>query len=202
MPKTPERSVLPFADMEVDQLQKLIPNEVEAAVISHPTRSIVLSALQDAQIVHFACHGCSAPDPSQSRLLLVDWKTQPLTVSDLASLNLPSPQFAFLSACHTANMKDRRLSDEYINLTSAVQLAGYPSVIGALWQVGDAHSSDVETSVYKWMLNSNVFDTQKAAEGLHRAVRFLRDGARTVPGFAIRAPSDPLTWAPYIHLGV
>jgi hypothetical protein len=42
-----------------------------------------------------------ATDPSQRSLFLKDWKTSPLTVSDLTPLQIKNAEFAYLSACHT-----------------------------------------------------------------------------------------------------
>lgn len=71
--------------------------------ILNPTRRQALSALSQRSIVHFACHGESMNDPSESRLLLEDWKEAPLTVADISSLNIDFAKFAFLSACQSGN---------------------------------------------------------------------------------------------------
>ena len=47
-----------------------------------------LLELPECVIVDFSCHGFFAEDPSQSSFYLEDWKTSPLTVSDLTSLNI------------------------------------------------------------------------------------------------------------------
>ena len=80
----------------------------------------------------------------------------PLTVSDLTSLNIESAKLAYLSACHTSTMRDFHLLDESISLSSAVQLSGYPSVVGSLWQVRDSHSAEVARDVYTWILKEMV----------------------------------------------
>ena len=140
----------------------------------------------------------------QSKLLLSDWQTEPLTVLDLISQNLESSQLAYLSACHTASTRDLSLLDEAIHLASAIQMAGYPSVIGSLWQVVDEHSAVVAKEAYSWMLEGaeNYVDVQKSAEALHRAVSRLREKTRTVPRSARKNQSDPLVWASYIHMGI
>ena len=102
-------------------------------------------------IVHFARHVYPVENPSESRLFLEDRKTAPLTVLDITSLNLNSANFAYLSACHTSATRDFRLLDESINLSSAIQLSGYPSVVGCLWQVDDSYSSDVARSMYEFI---------------------------------------------------
>lgn len=108
-------------------------------------------------------------DPSKSQLVLNDWQTSPLTVSELVAMNIRLAQFAYLSACHTAGSRDIRLLSESINLSSAVQLAGFPSVIGTLWTVDDAPSSEISTNVYQGMLVDNKLDIGRSAEGLHCA---------------------------------
>ena len=135
MPTTPETNSLPFVEMEIKDLKKLFFNaSIDTTIMENPTRAEVLSELPKHTIVHFACHGYPADDPSRSSLRLKDWKTSSLTVSDLVSLNIKSAKFAYLSACHTSTTRDFRLLDESISLSSAIQLSGYPSVVGSLWQ--------------------------------------------------------------------
>jgi len=64
-------------------------------------------------MVHFACHGYAADDPSLSYLLL----DEPLTVSDFTSSNIESAKFAYLSACNTSATRDFNLLDESISLS-------------------------------------------------------------------------------------
>ena len=136
---------LPFVEEEVRDLKNLFSHaSINATIMLHPTRAEALSKLHEHNIVHFACHGHSADDPSQSHLLLED---SSLTVSDLISLNIESAKFAYLSACHTSTMRNFRLLDESISLSSAVQLCGYPSVVGSLWQVGDKRSAEIAKDV-------------------------------------------------------
>lgn len=202
MSETPERQRLPFTQQEIETLQTLLSSHITTRVIDSPTRAKVLLGLRDHQIVHLSCHGYSSVvDASQSRLLLHDWKTSPLTVSDFTSMDIKISQFAFLSACHSASIRDVRLLDESINLSSAIQLAGYPSVVGTLWRIQDQFTADIVKDVYAWMLNRGKLDTLRSAEGLHWAVRRLRERTMAVPGFNRNVSADPLVWAAYIHLG-
>jgi tetratricopeptide (TPR) repeat protein len=202
MPKTPEKDSLPFADIEVENLRKLFSNaSISTTIMHNPTTTEVLSELPKHSIVHFACHAYPANDPSQSSLLLEDWKNVPLTVLDLASLNIKSAKFAYLSACHTSSMQDFNLLDESITLSSAIQLSGYPSVVGSLWQVMDNHSADVAKRIYTWILDGDGgFDCLRTAEGLHKAVSILRDHTRVK--MQNNMMNDPLIWASYIHVGI
>jgi tetratricopeptide (TPR) repeat protein len=197
MSTTPEQKSLPFVETEVKELENLFSNaSIYTRVMRNPTRMEALSELPQYTIVHFACHGYSADDPSQSSLLLEDWKIAPLTVSDLTSLNIRSAKFAYLSACHTSAMQNFRLLDESISLSSAIQLSGYSSVVGSLWQVMDSHSVEVARDIYKWILREGELDFRRSAEGLHRAVRDLRDRKR------FKTKTDPLVWASFIHVGI
>ena len=202
MPKTPEKDSLPFADIEVEALRELFSNaSINTTIMHNPTRTNVLSELPKHSIVHFACHAYPANDPSRSSLVLEDWKNAPLTVSDLASLNIKSAKFAYLSACHTSSMQDFNLLDESITLSSAIQLSGYPSVVGSLWQVIDSHSAEVAKRIYTWILDGDGgFDCLRTAEGLHKAVSILRDHTRVKMQNTMI--NDPLVWASYIHVGI
>ena len=131
MPTTPEQKTLPSVEKEIKDLENLFSKaSIDTTVMQNPTRTTVLSELPKHTIIHFACHGNSADDPSQSCFLLED---VPLTVSDITSLNIESAKLAYLSACHTSSMRNFRLLDESISLSSAIQLSGYPSVVGSLW---------------------------------------------------------------------
>ena len=170
-------------------------------ILENPSRETVMRALDDHDIVHFACHGYfSAEDPSQSYLRLADTR---LTVSDITSIAIRSPTFAFLSLCHSASIRNFKLLDESIHLSAAMMLAGYPSVVGTLWEVSDTHMPKVVKEVYAWMLDeTRGFDNGRSAEGLHRSIRALRERTRNITGLSKRVPSDPLIWASCIHLGL
>lgn len=205
MPETPNLGNLQFVAQEMEELQKLLKTNIPMTIVQNATRTKVLSMLNNHEIVHLSCHGSpSESDPSQSMLMLSDWQTKPLTVAHLASQNLQSSQFAYLSACHTASARNLSLLDESIHLAASIQLAGYPSVIGTLWEIRDEHSPLVAKHVYASMLKhgeGKYLEIANAAEALHQAVSFLREETRKT-GFRRKGPSDPLIWASYIHMGV
>src|SRR5438045_5725516 len=120
MHETKDHTDLPFAEKEITQLHNLLSNDLYVTMMRTPSTAAVVGGLSDHQIVHFACHGESFyADPSKSTIYLADWKSTPLTVSDIISLNSQSSQFAYLSACHTANMRNFWLLDQSIHLASA-----------------------------------------------------------------------------------
>ena len=198
MPTTPQKEILPFVKIEMEEMRKLFSERsIDTTIMQNPTKKDVLSELPNHAIAHFACHGYSAYDSSHSSLFLEDTC---LTVSDLVSLNIEAARLAYLSACHTSVTRNVHLLDESISLSSIFQLSGYPSVVGSLWHIQDGHSVEIAKSVYAWILEGGELDTQRSGEGLHRAVRILRDKTR----FKSRptGKNDPLVWAPYIHVGV
>jgi hypothetical protein len=158
-----------------------------------PTKANVLALLPACPIVHFSCHGASNPnDPAKSLLLLHDYQSDPLTVASLAPVDLDMAQLAFLSACRTAFTGTVELIDEAIHLTSAFQLAGFPHVVGTMWEIGDALAVRVADAFYTALQGGDgTIDTTIAANALHQTIRDLRD----------EGPDRPWLWAAYLHAG-
>jgi CHAT domain-containing protein len=163
------------------------------AQVTLPTKASVLAYLPTCPITHFACHGASHPrDPSKSQLLLHDHSTDPLTVDELAPIQLGQAQLAYLSACRTAAIDATELLDEAIHLTSAFQLAGFPHVIGTLWEIDDHQAVTVADTFYTHLTTApHALDTSLAAHALHTAIRAVRD----------QFPRTPSLWAAYLHTG-
>ncbi|KAK6526093.1 hypothetical protein TWF281_011131 [Arthrobotrys megalospora] len=181
MPKTPGQVPLFFAETEAKTVASICQSlNLETNTKFLPTgKDEILKQLQDCQIFHFAGHGLSdSTDPSQSCLLLEDWKESPLTVESLDGLNLHdnSPFLAYLSACSTGSNKIMTLCDESINLIGASQLAGFRHVIGSLWEVNDRQCVKVAKIVYETLAEKGLADSAVAL-GLHRASVTLRDEA-------------------------
>lgn len=166
-----------------------------------PTKTTVLRHLPASPIAHFACHGTSHPtDPSRSHLLLHDHSSDPLTVASLTPVRLERAQLAYLSACRTAAIDTTELLDEAIHLTSAFQLAGFPHVIGTLWEVDDQIAVGIADAFYTHLRTEDgAIDTRRAAWALHQTVRGVRDG-HDLPGNLNRT-QVPFLWAAYLHVG-
>ena len=100
------------------------------------------------------------------------------------------------------NIQVEGLLDESIHIASAFQLAGFSHVIGTLWTINDCHSARVSKDVYSIMVNDKgEIDVGRAAEGLHFAVRQLREARVEDSRSRRRLGEDPLVWASYIYLG-
>ncbi|MFF9157914.1 CHAT domain-containing protein [Streptomyces sp. NPDC014846] len=209
MPTTPGGGPLKFVMDEAGMLLERLPdpillseqvpgNERRGTTAHAPTKAEVLERLPECTFVHFACHAAShLDDPSQSLLLLRDHEDDPLTVASLAPVVLDRARLAYLSACHTA-VGTPRLIDEAIHLTSAFQLAGFPHVIGTLWEINDKFASSVADLFYAALETSaGEVDPDRAARALHQAVRRMRDGHGLRPG----RTRPPRLWAAHLHVG-
>ncbi|MET8217844.1 CHAT domain-containing protein [Streptomyces hirsutus] len=147
------------------------------------TADSVRAALTSHTAVHFACHAASDPDdPSAGHLLLHDG---PLSVLDVSALDLSGVRLAVLSACETS-LGAHRVPDESLHLVSAFQLAGYPQVVGTLWQVNDLVARMVAVD-----LHEGVSAGEDVATALHHAIHRCRE----------RFDKTPTLWAAYLHSG-
>ncbi len=206
MPTTPGMpgGALPGVTAEVILVRDLLPDPValsEPGPGTHPgvapdelpTKANVLARLPGCAVAHFACHGISdLANPARSRLLLHDHETDPLTVASLAPVNLASARLAYLSACQTAAVPANGLMDEAIQLVTAFQLAGFPGVVGTLWEIGDKAAATIASAFYTHLWTSEgTLDTSGAALALHRAVRDQRNSK----------PRQPFLWAGYVYAG-
>lgn len=205
MQKTPCRADLDFSDDEAKVVQSYFPN---ATRLHESTGDSVLALLQASEenkapsLVHFSCHGeTDYENPSQSMLLMTDWQTQPLTVKQLQSINMPSSELVFLSACFAANGGIERLQDEAEHLSSAMQVAGFNGVVGSLWDVGQDVAYEVVQDFYKHLAEDGVmgFNAKRAARALHMAVLKLRQKT-CVPANDMKG--NPVLWAPFVHFGI
>jgi len=202
MPTTPQMAGrLSFVPNEVEMLRSRLfhpivlvePGPGEDAASPLPTKANVLARLPGCPIAHFACHGMSDPeDPSKSGLLLHDHEQDLFTVASLTPVRLHGAQLAYLSACRTAAIDAARLADEAIHLVSAFQLAGYPHVIGTLWEIDDMIAVEVADNFYRGLRSDQrVIDVRQSALALHQAIRAVRQ----------KHQDSPALWAAYMHSG-
>ncbi|WP_194915404.1 CHAT domain-containing protein [Catenulispora rubra] len=190
VPDAPDVPLLSGAAAQADAVAALIP---AARRPPRPTREEISGILASYPIVHFACHGVvDMKNPANSRLVLYDHRTDPLTVSDISKLNLTG-SLAYLCACDTS-VSPANLADESIHITGAFHLAGYQNVIGTLWPVGDRTGGELARYFYSRLTRGGTVppDTRQAAHALHWATRQLRG----------RSHAAPTVWAAYTHTGI
>ena len=180
-------AALPGVNAETKAISSLIPG---AYVLRQPTRATVLAALPTHKVAHFACHGhVDWQQPAESRLLLADYATNPLTLAHITALHLVA-DLAYLSACSTT-VTAPRLADESLHITGAFHLAGYSHVIGTLWPIDDTAAAEIATAFYQYLTTDGVPRPEHAAYALHHATTLLRT----------RYPDTPSLWAAHIHTG-
>jgi len=203
MPTTPDTDDLDFVPAELDRIHARYPiaTRLQSPTRhqldhgpppdpgSEPTATRVLAELPHHAWVHLSCHGSQdVDDPTASAFWLADG---PLRITDLIEQRNPGPrELAFLSACETATGSPRTL-DEALHLAAAMQLLGYRNVLATLWSIYDSPAPDIADTVYATLTTTGRPDTNHAAHALHYAVAALR----------ARHPTDPLAWAPYLHIG-
>jgi CHAT domain-containing protein len=71
-------------------------------------------------------------------------------------------------------------------------LAGFPHVIGTLWEISDRYAADTADTFYTQLTDSKAnIATDRAAYALHSTIRALRD----------RLPITPSIWTAHLHTG-
>ncbi|EJD03273.1 TPR-like protein [Fomitiporia mediterranea MF3/22] len=144
------------------------------------SRDAVVKDLREVTWVHFVCHGQLNQDPFDASFNLSDGG---LTLLDIVQDNLPNAEFAFLSACHTAEQSHNGAHDEVLHLTAAMQFSGFRSVIGSMWELLDKDGPAFAKTVYEYMNNCEEGEVKykRAAAGLRKAAIELkaREGIAT-----------------------
>ncbi|KAF8132951.1 TPR-like protein [Boletus edulis] len=145
----------------------------------------IIEELYRTEWVHLACHGLpNRTRPFESAFALRDGH---FTIERIMRCEPENPQFAYLSACHTT-VGDEESPDEAIHLASAMQFAGFRSVIGTMWAVDDAETDKITSTFYKHMVDeSGCLDHTRAASALNKTMK------------SVRIPLDQRVL--YIHLG-
>ncbi|KAF0637147.1 hypothetical protein FPSE5266_04381 [Fusarium pseudograminearum] len=217
MESTPEQGHLDYAAEEIQSIRDVTKGLTMILAKEPPTvKNDVLSALGSCSIFHFAGHGgTDSLNPLESRLLLSDWKADPLSVENILDINLgrEMPFLAYLSACGTSRIRTAGFVDEAIHMTSAFQLAGFQHVIGTLWDVSDRTCVDMARVTYEGLLKAGLSD-ESVSRSLHNATRELRSqwlkdemgqdgdaGVRDIVPMEDESDIRPL-WVPYVHYGI
>nr|WP_255344953.1 CHAT domain-containing protein [Streptomyces avermitilis] len=180
---------MPGARQEAESLRRRFQGRYTLRLDDAATTGQVLELLPGHTCVHFACHaGQNLAAPSEGALYLHD---QPLHVTDLARLDLDTPELAVLSACQTA-VGGTELPNEAIHLAAALLLGNFRHVVSTLWPVGDDSARRITDEVYRVLGDSKgCIHPNRTAQALHAAV----DQARR------RDPDRPLMWASHVHFG-
>jgi CHAT domain-containing protein len=160
----------------VEQLNARL--SVKSLISEGATPTSVLDGLRDHQFVHFVCHGSlEARKPFDAGFEL--HANERLTLLDIVRSRLPAAEFAFLSACHTAELTEGSSADEGLHLAAAVQYCGYKSVVGTMWAMANQDGPELAKHFYKSMFPKKEKGEpephyKKSAGALRDAVKKLR----------------------------
>jgi CHAT domain-containing protein len=149
--------------------------EVSSLVSETATPAAVIDGLHHHQFVHFACHGTlEAGKPFEAGFEL--YGDARLTLLEIVRAHLPAAEFAFLSACHTAEMTEGSIMDEGLHLAAAVQYCGFRSVVGTMWAMADMDGRDLAKYFYKKLFSDSrgMPYHERSAKALQFAVKKLR----------------------------
>ena len=169
---------LPTVGSEIQVVQAL-DTEVTSLVSKDAIPERVLDGFHRHQFVHFACHGTlEVNKPFEAGFELHGGKR--LTLLNIVRADLPTAEFAFLSACHTAEVTEGSIMDEGLHLAAAVQYCGFRSVVGTMWAMVDEDGRELAENFYKALFSTNSKREQgvpyheRSAKALRFAVKKLR----------------------------
>jgi CHAT domain-containing protein len=157
--------------------------------------SVVLERLRDHRFVHIVCHGELEPGkPFNSSFKLYQGKR--LSLIDIIRSQLPNAEFAFLAACHTAELTDESPADEALHIAAAMQYCGFRSVVGTMWAMADADGQHLAENFYRSVFS----DGKQGVCHYERTAQALRDavvGLRRKKGIGMSLER----WVNYVHYG-
>jgi CHAT domain-containing protein len=165
---------LPSVMGEIQVVQAL-DTEVSSLISEAAIPSAVIDGFHHHRFVHFACHGTlEAGKPFEAGFEL--YGDTCLTLLEIVRSHLPAAEFAFLSACHTAEMTEGSIMDEGIHLAAAVQYCGFRSVVGTMWAMADIDGRDLAKHFYKALFSDSrrMPYHERSAKALRFAVKKLR----------------------------
>jgi hypothetical protein len=160
----------------VEQLNTRL--SVKSLISEGATPTSVLDGIRDHKFVHFVCHGTlEARKPFDAGFEL--HANERLTLLNIVQSRLPTAEFAFLSACHTAELTEGSSAEEGLHLAAAVQYCGFKSVVGTMWAMANQDGPELAKHFYKSMFPKKekgepVPYYKRSAGALRDAVKKLR----------------------------
>ncbi|KAH9955983.1 CHAT domain-containing protein [Russula dissimulans] len=166
---------MPNALQEMRVVQA-IANLVTTLTWDTATPDTTLEHLRDHRFLHILCHGKLEIGKPFDASFKLNQGTR-LTLLDIVRSQLPTAEFAFLSACHTAEITEESIADEGLHLAAAVQYCGFRSVVGTMWAMADIDGPDLAGHFYSSVFSNRrggIPHFERTAEALRDAVRRLR----------------------------
>ncbi|KAH9959762.1 CHAT domain-containing protein [Russula dissimulans] len=189
---------LPGVKGEIRVMQA-VETQVTSLISRNATSDTVVEGLRHHQLVHFACHGTlEVGKPFNASFKL--HRDERLTLLRIIRSRLPAAEFAFLSACHTAELTEESVADEALHLAAAaMQYCGFRSVVGTMWAMADTDGRDLARHFYRDMLSDSGSDQGKAIVPLYeRSAVSLRDAVQTL---GKKSGVTLERWVNFVHYG-
>ena len=183
---------MPTALKEMRIVQTVCPL-VETLFQEKATPTSTLERLKHHRFAHISSHGIlEIGKPFDSFFEL--YKGKHLTLLDIVRSQLPTAEFAFLSACHTAEIQKDSIANEGLHLAAAVQYSGFRSVVGTMWAMADIDGPVVAGSFYKSVFS----DKWKGKPYYERTAEALRDA---VGNLRKKRKMTLERWVNFVHYG-
>ncbi|KAI0254251.1 CHAT domain-containing protein, partial [Lactifluus subvellereus] len=177
---------------EIEVIRRTLGSSIDIGVLD-ATPKITTERLRHHRLAHFTCHGIlEKGKPFDASFILHGGNR--LTLLDIVRSRLPTAEFAFLSACHTAELTDGSIADEALHLTAAMQHCGFRSVVGTMWAMADTDGRDLVEHFHRSMFSGGdqrIPYYERSAEALRDAVQKLRREKRV--------SMEP--WVNFVHYG-
>ena len=183
---------MPSSLQEMRIVRTVCPS-VETLFREKATPISTLEHLKYHRFAHISSHGILETGKPFDAFFKLYEGTR-LTLLDIVRSQLPTAEFAFLSACRTAEITEESIANEGLHLAAAVQYTGFRSVVGTMWEMADIDGPVVAGSFYKSVFS----DRRKGIPYYERTAEALRD--------AVRGPrrKNNMTlerWVNYVHYG-
>jgi len=180
---------------DVSMVQALEEMKAVQQAGSQATPRVMLERFLDHRFIHVVCHRLlERGKPFDSSFKLYQGKR--LSLLNIVRSQLPNAEFAFLAACHTAELTNESRADEALHLAAAMQYCGFRSVVGTMWAMADTDGQDLAENFYKSVFSGGkrgVYYHERTAEALRDAVvRLQRKKGR---GMSLER------WVNYVHYG-
>ncbi|KAI9433835.1 CHAT domain-containing protein [Lactarius indigo] len=163
---------------EIQVVQRL-DTDVTSLISEAATPTAIIDGFQHHRFVH--CRSATVHWRPANPLMPDSsfMETERLTLLEIIRSHLPMAEFAFLSACHTAEATEGCAKDEVLHLVAAVQFCGFRSVVGTMWAMADLDGQDLAKHFYKSMFPKRekgepVAYYKRSAGALRDAVKKLR----------------------------